>query len=70
MATVRSLDGAVDFEHRGFPVRRFLNSVATYWNAIREGGAAADDYERLVRHGTPHEEAVLRVFKEHFGRRR
>jgi hypothetical protein len=69
MASVRTADGAIDFEHRGLPVRRFLNSVATYWNAIREGGAAADHYERLVRHGTPHEEAVIRVFKEHFGRR-
>jgi hypothetical protein len=66
MASARTVDDAIHFERRGLPVRRFLTSVATYWNAIREGGAAAHDYDRLVRHGTPHEEAVLRVFKEHF----
>jgi hypothetical protein len=70
MATVRSLDGALDFEHRslrgGFPGRSLLAGLATYWSAIREASAAAGEYERLVRRGMPHDEAVARVFEDHF----
>jgi hypothetical protein len=73
MAHVRSLDGALRFEPRSarglFPGRSFFASFAIYWRALRDGSAAAHDYERLVRQGTPHAEAVARVFENHFDRR-
>jgi hypothetical protein len=73
MAHVRSLDGAFHFEPRSvrgrFPGRSFFASLATFWRALHEGSAAAHDYERLVRRGTPHAEAVARVFEDHFDRR-
>ncbi len=70
MATTTSLNGTVDLEPRtSFPVRRFLSGLATYLNAIREGNAAAYDYDRLLQRGVPHDEAVHRVFDEHFASR-
>jgi hypothetical protein len=69
MATVRSLDGALDFEPRSLGIRRFFNRLSVYFSAIREGGDAAHAYEVLTRRGTPHDEAVQRVFDEHFDRR-
>jgi hypothetical protein len=67
MATVRSLDGALDFEPR--TSRGFFRSIALYWSALREGATAARAYEALTRQGATHEEAVARIMKEHFGRR-
>jgi hypothetical protein len=69
MASVRTVDGAIDLDHRSLPGRGLLTRLATYWNALREGSAAAHDYERLVCHGVAHEEAVVRIFEDHFGRR-
>lgn len=73
MATARSLGGTAEFQSRslrgGFPGRSFLGRLAMYWNALREASAAAHEYERLVRRGTPHEEAVTRVFEDHFDHR-
>jgi hypothetical protein len=73
MAHVSSLDGAFHFHPRSargrFPGRGFFASLATCWRALRDGSAAAQDYERLVRRGTPHAEAVARVFEDHFDRR-
>lgn len=69
MATARTLDGARDFEHRSLGVRRFLATVAGYLSALSEGAAAAHEYARLTRRGTPHDEAVEQVFEEHFSRR-
>jgi hypothetical protein len=73
MAHVRSLDGALHFEPgsvRGlFPRRSFFAGLATYWRALRDGSAAAHEYERLVRRGMPHAEAVARVLEDHFDRR-
>jgi hypothetical protein len=65
------LDGTVEFGPRslrggGFPGRSFLGRLAIYWSALREASVAAHDYERLVRQGTPHAEAVARVFEDHF----
>jgi hypothetical protein len=68
MATVRTLDSAIDLDRPGLPGRGLLNGLATYWEALREGSAAAHDYERLVRRGVAHEEAVARIFKAHFDR--
>lgn len=69
MASVRTLDGVIDLGHRSLPGRGLLAGLANYWNALRDGGAAANDYERLVRQGVPHEHAVERIFEDHFGRR-
>ncbi|HEY7548859.1 MAG TPA: hypothetical protein VH913_04995 [Hyphomicrobiaceae bacterium] len=73
MAHARSLDSTLHFEPRSvrgpFPGRSFFASLATYWQALRDGSAAAHDYQRLVRQGTPHAEAVARVFENHFDRR-
>ena len=70
MASVRTLDGTLHLEPRETPIRRFFSGLTAYLNAIREAGAAAHAYEDLVRHGVPHEEAVGRMFEEHFGGRR
>jgi hypothetical protein len=70
VASVRTLGGAFDFEPRSIPGRRFLAQLGTYVSAIREAGAAAHAYDELVRRGTPHAEAVQRVFDEHFNGRR
>jgi hypothetical protein len=69
MATVRSLGGALDFEPRSLGARRFFKSLYVYWSAIRQGAAAAQEYDALTRRGVAHEEAVEQVFDEHFGRR-
>jgi hypothetical protein len=69
MASVRSFDSVLDLEPRELPARRVLSRLITCWNAIREGGEAAHEYETLVRRGVPHEEAAERVFADHFGRR-
>lgn len=69
MATVRSLDGVFGLEPRSAGVRGFLNGLAVYWSAISEGAAAAHAYNALTRRGVPHEEAVVQVFEDHFGRR-
>jgi hypothetical protein len=69
MASVRSLDGVLDLEPRSLGARRFLKTLTIYWNAFGEGAAAAHEYATLTRRGTPHEEAVQRMFEEHFDRR-
>ena len=69
MASVRTLHSAIDLDHRSLPGRGVLTGLATYWKALREGSAAANEYERLVRRGVPHEDAVVRIFEDHFGRR-
>jgi hypothetical protein len=66
MATMRAFDGALDLEPRSLPVRRFFSGLTTYLSAIREARDAAHAYDKMVRHGTSHEEAVERVFEEHF----
>ena len=48
---------------------RFFKNVSVYLNAIREGAAAAHEYESLTRRGTSHEVAVEQVFEDHFTRR-
>jgi hypothetical protein len=68
MASVRSIDSLLHTEPRELPVRRVLSRLITSWDAIREGGAAAHEYETLVRRGVPHEEAVERVFENHYSR--
>ena len=70
MASVRTLDGALRFEPRETPVRRFFSGFTTYLSAMREASEAAHTYEELVRRGIPHQEAVERMFGEHFGGRR
>ena len=69
MATARSLDGVLDFEPRSLGVRRFFKTVAVYLSALSGGAAAAHEYNRLTRRGTPHEAAVEQVFEEHFSHR-
>jgi hypothetical protein len=69
MATVRSLDGALDFEARGLGLRRFFNGLTVYLSAISDGAAAAHEYDTLIRRGMPHEQAVAQVFEDHFCRR-
>lgn len=69
MASARSVDSVLGLQPRELPVRQVLSRLATYWNAIREGGEAAHQYETLVRRGVPHGEAVERVFADHFDRR-
>lgn len=70
MATARSIDSVVHLEPREIPGRRFLSGLTMYLSAIREASAAAHEYETLTRRGVPHDEAVERVFEEHFEGRR
>lgn len=71
MAAVRSLNGALDYQPRSLgALRGFFKGLAIYCDAIRAGGAAAHEYNALVRGGVPHDEAVERVFDEHFNGRR
>jgi len=69
MATVRSLDGAFDFEPRGLGIHRFFKGLTVYINAISEGAAAAHEYDMLTRRGVSHDKAVEQVFEEHFSSR-
>jgi hypothetical protein len=69
MATVRSLDGTLDFEPRSLRMRRFFKGLSAYWSAIGEGAAAANAYNTLKRRGMTHAEAVEQVFADHFNRR-
>ena len=65
MASIRTFGSALHAEPREIPGRSFFTGLTTYLNAIREASAAAHAYDEMVRHGTPHEEAVERVFEEH-----
>ena len=69
MAVTRSFDGAIDLEPRAQAFRRVLSGVAAYVSAIRDGNAAAHEYDRLLQRGVPHQEAVERVLATHFSRR-
>lgn len=44
----------------------FLGSVGTYWEALREGLAAARRYHELTTRGVEHSAAVRQIFDEHF----
>jgi hypothetical protein len=66
MASVKTFDSALDLEPNRDTARRFLKRVADYWTALQESSAAAHEYEQLTRHGTPHAEAIERVFDKHF----
>ena len=70
MASVRSIDTGLRLEPREIPGRRAFAGLTTYLSAIREASAAAHAYDQMVRRGTPHAEAVERVFEEHFSGRR
>ena len=70
MASVRTLGSALHVEPRAIPGRSFFTGLTTYLSAIREASAAAHAYDEMVRRGTPHDEAVERVFEEHFSGRR
>jgi hypothetical protein len=69
MAITKGLDGALQYEPRSLRIRGFVKGVGVYLNALREGAAAAHEYETLTRQGRTHEEAVAQVFEEHFDRR-
>jgi hypothetical protein len=45
----------------------FGSALHLYWDAMREGLAAAGKYQELTARGVPHDVAVRRVFNEHFG---
>jgi hypothetical protein len=69
MRTADSFDDAFDLYSaptRRTAVSRFGGSLRTYWNAMRDGLAAARAYHAMTSRGMPHDEAVRRVFDEHF----
>jgi hypothetical protein len=66
MAFVKAFDSALELESNKETARRVLQGLANYWTALREGGAAAHEYEKLTRRGTPHAEAIALVFDKHF----
>ena len=69
MRTIDSFNDALDFypapAHRP-ALSRFGGTLRTYWNAMRDGLAAARAYHEMTSRGVPHDEAVRRVFDAHF----
>jgi hypothetical protein len=45
---------------------RFGGWIRTYWNAMRDGLAAARAYYAMTSRGVPHDVAARHVFSEHF----
>ena len=69
MRTADSFNDALDF----YPARasrhalsRFGGSIRLYWNAMRDGLAAARAYHEMTSRGVPHDVAVRRVLSDHF----
>ena len=52
------------------PPHGSLNAIRSFFASIREGIDAAHEYERLIGRGMPPQQAVDRVFREHFADRR
>ncbi len=69
---IKSFDDALDFfprpEHRSL-LSRFGNGLRTYWNALGDGLVAARRYHELTARGMAHDEAVTKIFDEHFDTR-
>jgi hypothetical protein len=70
MAAVKSIDTGLRLGPRELPGHRFFAGLTTYLSALREASVAAHAYEEMMRRGTPHVEAVKRVFEEHLNGRR
>jgi hypothetical protein len=69
MSTIKSFDDALDFypaDHRGSSLSRFAHGLRIYWEALRDGLAAARAYNELMRRGVPHDAAVRQIFNAHF----
>jgi hypothetical protein len=71
MGHIRSFDDALDFypeAKRSLATRfgGFLGKVTLFWDAFREGQAAAKHYDALRRRGHSHEVAASKVFDVHF----
>jgi hypothetical protein len=70
MSIIKGFDDALDFhpadDHRP-GLADFARTLGLYWTGICEGLAAARTYYELTRRGVSHDEAVHRVFDEHFG---
>src|SRR5262245_39477088 len=72
MRTIDSLNDGLSFHpapaHSPAP-SRFGGTLRTYWDAMRDGLAAARVYHEMTSRGVPHDEAVRRVFDGHFDAR-
>ncbi|MDX2203452.1 MAG: hypothetical protein NW223_11945 [Hyphomicrobiaceae bacterium] len=67
MGHIRSFDEALDFYPDSKPglgarLVAALRTVATVWEALREGHAASTHYHHLRARGLSHEAAATRVF--------
>ena len=69
MRTINSFNDVLEFA----PARSYLQALSrfggtmrTYWDAMRDGLAAARAYHAMTSRGVSHDEAVRRVFDEHF----
>jgi hypothetical protein len=71
MSTIKSFDDALDFypeKGSDSALSRLGRAVHLYWRGLCDGLAAAGTYKELIRRGVPHDEAVHKVFDEHFAR--
>jgi hypothetical protein len=72
MNAIKSFDDALDFYpgsgHRS-ALARVAGGVRLYFEAMRDGLAAARHYHKLTVRGVAHDVAVAKVFGEHFGAR-
>jgi hypothetical protein len=72
MRTVNSFNEALNFDPAPAfrsALSRFGGTLRIYWNAMRDGLAAARAYHAMTSRGVPHDEAVRRVFDVHFDAR-
>jgi hypothetical protein len=66
MSNSKSLHGSFGFGEA--PTERLSalgNTVRVYWEAFRDGLAAARAYEELIARGVPHHVAVQHIFRDH-----
>lgn len=69
MSTIKSFDDALDFypaDDAHSILTRLGRTVRVYWHGLRDGLAAAGAYNELIRRGVPHDQAVHKVFDDHF----
>ena len=68
MSIARNFEESLGFlphEQVKSPFARFIEPVAVYFGALRDGLAAAHKYSDLTGRGVPHDVAVNAVFEQH-----
>ena len=66
MSTTKGFNETFSFHAASDLLSGLGSAIHLYWDAMREGLAAAGKYQELTARGVPHDTAVRRIFDDHF----